>query len=534
MQEKNPTMMAWPGNSHKELNVDYCKYHPLDGATYACRACNICQCDKCVDDEHNAAHCFVCGTVLESLGSANTVEPFWRRLKEAFKYPVNAASMSLIVITAIISVLATLMPFLLILSLVLYLFAAGSLMKYSFTCLERTAMGEMKAPDVMDAYQGGIKLLLQLVLMTIVLTVIVGLAYYYLGSALGGLLGFVAVFSYPAILIRFAQTENMLEAMKPFAAIALMAAIGLPYGLLIVFMLIMMTSVGVLHEWIGTLFPAVSYLLQSIISNYYTVVMFHLMGYMLFQYQEQLGYSARSDEDDDIPHRSEQERLAAKIEVMLKEGDYEQVVKLYYHAFKQYPNEPIFFEKFFDLLYVCKKAALMADYGLIYLEFLNRKKRFDKLTPTFKQILFVVPDYLPDSPAMRVQLATLLKQQGDLKLAVKLLNGMHKLYPEFAGLPDAYHLLADTLGEMPGMQAQADKCHQVVIQLKRKAEERQAALALQVEQKREADAHASNKTGGAKAIRKGPPPGTTLSGLTLELVPLEPVVAKADLGGTNA
>lgn len=84
--------------------MDYCKYHPLDGATYACRACNSHQCDKCVDDEHNAAHCFVCGAVLESLGSANTVEPFWRRLKEAFKYPVNTNSMSLIVIDHLIIV----------------------------------------------------------------------------------------------------------------------------------------------------------------------------------------------------------------------------------------------------------------------------------------------------------------------------------------------------------------------------------------------------------------------------------------------
>ncbi len=514
--------------------MDYCKYHPLDGATYICRACNTCQCDKCIDDENKAAHCFVCGAVLESLGSANTVEPFWRRLPEAFKYPVNSNSMSLIVITAIISVLATLMPFLLILSVVMYLFAAGSIMKYSFTCLERTAMGEMKAPDVMDAYSGGIKLLLQLVLMTIVLSAIVGAAFYYLGPALGGLFGFIAVFSFPAILIRFAQTENMLEAMNPFAAVALIAAIGLPYGLLIVFMLIMMTSVGVLHEWIGALVPAVSYLLQSVVSNYYTVVMFHLMGYMLFQYQEQLGYSARSDEDEDEPKRTEQERLAAKISVLLKEGDYEQVVQLYYQAFKQYPNEPVFFETFFELLYACKKTALMADYGLIYLEFLNRRKRFDKLTPTFKQILFIAPDYLPDSPAMRVQLATLLKQQGDLKIAVKLLNGIHKLYPEFAGLPDAYYLLAEILGDMPNMQSQADKCRQMAAQLKRKVDEKKAALAVELEQKRAAEALASNKPTGVKTARKGPPPGTTLSGLTLELMPLEPVVVKTDADDTTA
>jgi hypothetical protein len=170
---------------------------------------------------------------LESLGAANTVEPFWRRLPEAFKYPLNSSSMSLIVGTSIISVLATLMPFLLILSVLMYLFAAGSILKYSFSCLERTALGEMKAPDVMDAYQGGIKLLFQLVLITIILSAVVGIAGYYLGNAIGGFLLVVVVFSFPAILIRFAQTENMLEAMNPLHALGLIAAIGLPYGLLI-------------------------------------------------------------------------------------------------------------------------------------------------------------------------------------------------------------------------------------------------------------------------------------------------------------
>jgi tetratricopeptide (TPR) repeat protein len=267
--------------------------------------------------------------------------------------------------------------------------------------------------------------------------------------------------------------------------------------------------------------------LQSIVSNYYTVVMFHLMGYMLFQYQEQLGYSARSDEDDES-NRTDVERLRAKISVLLKEGDYEQVVTLYYQAFKQFPNEADFFEQFFDLLYVCKKDALMADFGLIYLEFLKRKKRFDKLTSSVKQIQLLVPDYLPDSPALRVQLAGLLRQQGDLKLAVKLLNGMHKLYPEFTSLPEAYELLADILTELPAMQAQADKCRQLAVQLQRKAEVKKAELETQRQVKQTADIAAA----APQKSRRGPPT-ITASGLRLELVPLElvpldPTVAKPD------
>lgn len=514
--------------------MDYCKYHPLEGATFVCRQCAIYQCDKCVDDDtphHNTVKCFVCGSVLESLGSANKVEPFWRRLSEAFKYPLNSSSISIIVITSIISVLAILMPFLFVFAILMYLFAAGSMLKYSFTCLMQTALGEMKAPDVMDAYQGGIKLLFQLVVMTAVLMAIVGVAAHYMGAAFGGLFGLIAILSYPAILIRFAQTENMLDAMNPFAALALMAAIGLPYGLLIVFMLIMMTSVGVLHQWIGEFVPALSYLLQTMVSSYYMLVVFHLMGYMLFQYQSELGYTARADDGEEAPKRSDVERMMAKIDVMLKEGDYAQVVKLYFQAFGLFPQETKFYDRYFDLLYVCKKKELMQDYAPRYLDFLIKKNRLDKLIPSYKQILLVAPEYLPDSPAIRVQFAGLLRQQGDARLAIKLLNGMHKLYPDYAGLVDAYRLLADTLAELPNMQVQVEKCQQLILQLQRKAEEKQIALERKKVNAAVGDALLiEDKTASAskdpRARRHGAPRAATP--LVLELVPIEPAIEREE------
>jgi tetratricopeptide (TPR) repeat protein len=500
--------------------MDFCKYHPVAGATHYCCQCNIHQCDKCIDVAHNNAdaRCILCNSALESLGATNTVEPFWRRLPAAFKYPLNASSMSLIIGTSIISVLATLMPFLLILSILMYLFAAGSMLKYSFSCLERTALGEMKAPDVIDAYQGGIKLLFQLVLIIIILCAVVGVVGYYLGNGIGGFLLVIAIVAFPAILIRFAQTESMLAAVNPLQALALIIAIGLPYGLLIAFILIMISSVGVLHQLIGQLFPAISYLLQSIISNYYTVVLFHLMGYVLFQFQGQLGYIA--SESEERPLVSAVEQLAAKIDVFLKEGDYEQVVKLYYIAFKQYPAEANFYERYFELLYACKKTALMKEYGTDYLLFLIKKKRFDKVTIAYKQILMVAPEFVPELPEVRVQLAQQLKQQGDLKRTIKLLNGMHKRYPEFTGLVDAYELLADALDDFPGMQAQAVKCREWVVQFTLKAAQRAAQAERDAEQLAFTEKTSDTSPANAPKLRRQNP-AMKSSGIILELVPIE-------------
>lgn len=457
--------------------MDYCKYHPLTGATFFCRDCNTHFCDKCVDDapEHNGnILCLSCGKHLESLGSANTVTPFWRRLQEAFKYPLNASALSLIIGTAVLTSIASAISLMWIFALVIYLIAVGAILKYSFRCLEKTADGEMSAPDIPDAYQGGVSLLFQLILMIVILTGAVGATGYYLSYTLGGILGFLAIICFPAMLIRFAMTENFIEALNPIAAIGLIMTLGLPYGLLMAFIIIMMSSMGVLYELAQAVLPAGTYLVQSIISNYYSVVIFHLMGYILFQYQRELGYIARSSNEDDEVQRTDVERLTAKLDVFLKEGDYEKVVNLYHQAFKQFPQEKQFFDKYFELIYLCKKPALMQDFAPQYLQFTLQQKRYDRLTSLYKQILILVPDFIPPQPEIRVELARLYKQQNDLKLAVKLLNGLHKTHPEFTGLPKAYQLLADCLELMPNMAAQADKARKLAQQLEIKLKEIEA------------------------------------------------------------
>lgn len=493
--------------------MNHCKYHPLSGATYHCHNCTTFLCDKCVDDSQRDRRCFCCSTPLESLGSGNTVPPFWRRLPEAFRYPLNSSSLSLIIGMAVLTFVLSLMPFIAYVTVILYLFAAGSVMKYSFTCLERTALGEMKAPDVMDAYEGGIRLLRQLILMTALLAGIVIAGGYYLGMTVGGFLLTIVVCAYPAMLIRFAITQSLLSALNPLNALSMITAIGLPYGLLMAFLLIMVSSVAVLEGIIGNAVPALFHLLQGIISNYYTVVMFHLMGYMLFQYQTQLGYSARMDDEDES--RPEIEQLNAKLDVMLKEGYYEQLVAGFYQAFKQFPQETSFYDRYFEFLCACKKPVLMKDFGELYLRLWLAKKRFDKLTVVYKQILFVVPDFAPLEPALRMQLAQQLHYQGDNKQAIKLLNGMHKLYPEFSGLGEAYSLLAKALEQTPGMQAQAEKCIAWVEQYKRKQLSQILEQRVQ-EQKKEQRVQERNEVAPITSSATA-----TKSGLVLELVPID-------------
>jgi len=447
--------------------VAYCKYHPLVAATYTCPHCSLNNCDQCSGerDRHGNTLCHFCAQPLESLGTSGSAEPFWRRLQEAFRYPLNRNALPVIIGISAFTTFLWATPLLGIITFIIYLALIGAMLKYCFRCLEHTAEGEMSAPDIGDAYQSGLGLLLKLFLMFIITTFAIGAVGAYVGTAIAGLLGILTLVMLPAVIIRFAQSDEIFDSLNPIAALQLILAIGLPYGLLIVFMMIMMGSVGVIQQLIGDHFSIISHVLQAIASNYYLVVVFHLMGYMLFQYQEKIGYSARAD--NITTTRSDEDIHAAKIDVNVKEGNYNTAVKLFEDALKKFPNTPLFYQQFFDFSCNTKNKPLIRESTNHYLNWLYKNREYEKIVAAFATATRQCPDFIPDNPGARLHLAKNCATKGIPATTVKLVNGMHKSFPNFEGLAEAYNLLANALDEL-NKHPQAAKCRLMVEQLKKR------------------------------------------------------------------
>ena len=162
--------------------MNYCKYHPLEAATYYCSQCQNYACDDCTnEDPHsNDGFCFLCKQATQSLGSASSEEPFWRRLDQSFKYPLNTYTLSLIVGVSILNNILTFVPFAILWQLML----TGAIMSYCFACLQQTAIGKFKAPDITAAYEGGLLLLAKLFALFLIMALFVGLIYYMLGPVM--------------------------------------------------------------------------------------------------------------------------------------------------------------------------------------------------------------------------------------------------------------------------------------------------------------------------------------------------------------
>ena len=443
--------------------MDYCKYHPISPATHYCQHCEIYNCDKCVNDKNGlgpAAKCFHCGKTLHSLGASQTAVPFWRRLNESFRYPTSNDALLLIIGSSILSSAAIVIP----LGFVLLILISGVVLKYGFCCLQDTAEGNLQAPKINEAYQGGLILILQLFFLFTCVSIAITLSYAYLGSVLTMLISTILISALPAMVITFALNDNILTALNPAANYRLIRAIGLPYSLLLGFMMIMFSSIGIISELLEYFPPVITAIGESVASNYYMVVIFHMMGYMIFQYQDKIGFFARDDEGK-YESRSEYDRERARIDIQLKEGNYDKVTELFIVQVQQHKKDRILHADFFNYLCAIKDETNLQKLANTYFDILTQYQLLEQLYSEFRRYRALCPNYLPDNPQITHTLAERTFAGGDFKTTVQLLNSLRKTHENYIKIIDVYELLTHVLEQTPNMQKQAEQCKKMTVQL---------------------------------------------------------------------
>lgn len=445
--------------------MSYCKYHPLQAASYYCDHCHIPCCDQCINDEspRKSSRCFRCDNELRFLGAIHTAIPFWRRLKETLQYPLNQESLILIIGVAFLSVILGSSLFLLL----AYLAVCGAFFKYCFTCLERTAHGDFTPPDMTEAYGSGLDLIGKLIILAFVIGLSITGAAIYIGPTAAMLVATFLVISLPAIFINFALNNSLADALNPLKAIWLISAIGLPYGLFLALITIMISSVAVINEILSSSPSFISVILQSVVANYYTVVIFHMMGYIIFQYQDAFGITAEENAKQRQLGRSEAERNISKMDIALKEGYYDQYFTILSGLIKSQPNNTELLQKAFDFLFATKQLGEHLDIISLHLAQLKLSQREDLLTIYFKKALSLAPKYTPEDPDLRYHLAKLFFQKEDYTISAKLINGLHKSNPGYFKLVEAYTLLYKSLEQLPNMKEKVIVCHKIIANLEK-------------------------------------------------------------------
>jgi tetratricopeptide (TPR) repeat protein len=246
--------------------------------------------------------------------------------------------------------------------------------------------------------------------------------------------------------------------------------------------------------------------------------MFHLMGYMIFQYQHRLGYVAEKDTGEVRPGRSVAAKYLSTIQILTKLGRLDKADALYRKALKECPGDEALNQNWFQfnlglLPHTEAQAGEVCDR---YLAWLISNQQRDKLYGQLSRILLKLQDYRPQRPALRHELAQTCLHNGNPKLAVKLLTGLHKEFPEYRDLTAAYHLLAKAMDELPGMEATAAKCRQFTEQLQQRAEQTDAQASPQQAHPAAQPVAATSPQSPRKPVPPPPPGSFNANSLTLQ------------------
>ncbi|WP_189571265.1 DUF4013 domain-containing protein [Marinobacter zhanjiangensis] len=425
-----------------------CHYHPGEPAKWHCGECLIHYCSACMPDANprqQSGLCPHCGRQMRYLGAATEAEPFWQRLSAFFRYPFHSDPLLVIIV-------CTLVPLFLSPGLIgglVYIVLLLVLIKYCYTVIRHTASGHMKPPPVAEAWSGdGFALGLQSFVVVLVMVGAVVSAFALLGPIPGVVVTALAYLAVPATIMILAMEDSIFPALNPLNITALISSIGWPYFVLYGFLILMTMASAAAQEMAFVHFhPVIAYPLGGFLSSVFIVIVFHMLGYLLFQYQEELGFASdfQDEEQPADPNRDRSRRVDADIDMNLKEGNYNRVASILEEALKRDPANPNRLSQLFQLSLARHDLDALTRHHAKLLRWMAAHRRHRDMKTLLTLLRQHDPQFQPQDPDLVVACADLLFLQHEPKPALQLLKDFHKRFPDSDQIAPAYILVARIL-----------------------------------------------------------------------------------------
>ncbi|HIO13310.1 MAG TPA: hypothetical protein EYN13_07145 [Methylococcales bacterium] len=451
-----------------------CKYHPDTKASWHCNGCDVAFCIDCVPEDARSStpKCSLCRRYLTPMGISESITPFWFKLGHFFAYPF--APPLLIVATAFSLLFAYFFnpDNISLMAIPFWLIATGFITKVFFSIMEYTAYGNLDSPNwkKMMSTDNGWMFLKLLAMMVILIVVIYKLASVSMILSVG-----VAVFfflAYPAMNIILCMDKSMWSALNPARILYVMSAIGggywILFGLIIMFGLSMSFGMSFLAGYID---QSVAVPLSQFFSLYLSFAMYHMFGYVIYQYHFELDFSVHrqnlyknirahgkhtSEVMDDTAKAVKSSGLT-EAEIFIQEGRYEEAEASLIDALKQDDSDNQVYELLYKLFALQGNISYMVKLCEKHLKKLSESRSSNLMRIHYLNTLQHQADYCPKDPKVAHQLIKALNRKEDAKPALQLLNHLKKHHIDYDGLADACFTFAKMLTEKLNKRQEAAK-----------------------------------------------------------------------------
>ena len=298
------------------------------------------------------------------------IQPFWLRIPSFFAYPSQKPVLMVMIGFSVLQVFTYLPGIDWIVALLLWLAAY----KYSYEVLVHTAEGHLDPPE--SRYMAGTDSmgLRQFFLVIGMMLMVQGAWWFTESMIISGIFALFLLLAFPAAIITLGMTRSLFAALNPITWISLIARIGGPYFLVFLFLFFMVSSMGALEAFLepdSFLFYTLMRPLFYFIDFYFMVAMFHLMGYMIYQYHEELGVEVTAT------HQRPADRAAApdaplitQSKDLVQEGKLAEAVDLVGGQLRGHGGTPELHDHYRKLLLLKKDKRALLEHANQYLPIL--------------------------------------------------------------------------------------------------------------------------------------------------------------------
>ena len=330
-----------------------------------------------------------------------------------------------------------------------------------------------------------------------------GLVVGVIGGAFGNDMAMVAnllvTLITPAALMVLVVSRSLFTGLNPAASWRVIAAVGKPYILLCIFLYclsssqLLLTGQVVVHaieplveKWMAlqialrqvmdpeaaqelysTFFSDLARMrprlvgaifLINAVGMYFTLIVFNMLGYVLYQNHEALGLEVEilpgsKNRGNKAAADPESERIAQ----LVAEGNIDQALEIAYEAQRLDAENTQAQERYNKLLHLAGKDDRLRNHCDKLIPLLLRKEQNRNALDAWKRCRERHADYRAENANVVLQLAEAARSQREPKLAMEILNGFDKAFRNSPLLPDVYYLCAQILSEDLGKDELAER-----------------------------------------------------------------------------
>lgn len=438
------------------MSPHFCKYHPEIKANWHCDVCNIDFCHQCVDsDAVEQAACPICAEMMMSQG-VSSIPPLWNRISQFFLYPLHLQPLLLILTLVAVNFIASAnMLGFLVQMLVFIVFT-----KYAYVVMISIARGRMKPERIRwTMFSEDLEIPFKLLFVIFCYGLFNTLVQNNVSETGFNLSLLLSSFLFPASIMLLASSKHFLRAINPLAIAKLIKTVGLSYIILFVFLGLLITGLLAAYKLLFSSIPAYLFLSAALlVVMYFVLVMFSMMGYVLYQFHQQLGYV------DDVIENAEPATDENGIDILLQEGRHAEAVSRLAEAVELNPNDFSRRERLHRILFSIGDKKGLQTYSADYIVRLLLLGKPSEAIRVYMECHKLVPGFKLKGAKHRHEMARLLVGSGQSRTALSLLNDLHRDYPSYEGIPSAYLLVARIMFEYFSHEDKARKILEYLMQ----------------------------------------------------------------------